>query len=62
VLTRISENVYRNQQKCKIMFNGSNHSLYVNTKNGKKSTVGRITNYQIKCARLVCKQLEIPSI
>ncbi len=51
---------------CVLAREGANHSLYVNSSNGKKSiprTLGRrhpeLSNLMCK---IICKQLEIPSI
>ena len=41
---------------------GSNHSLYGNPLNGKKSTVGRHPELSDLMCKIICKQLEIPTI
>lgn len=47
---------------CVLVREGANHSLYINTKNGKKSTVGRHTELSNLMCKIICKQLEIPPV
>jgi hypothetical protein len=47
---------------CVLIREGANHSLYINVKNGKKSTVGRHPELSDLMCKVICKQLEIPSI
>jgi hypothetical protein len=49
------------QHNCILAREGSNHSLYLNTKNGKKSTVGRHNELSDQMCKIICNQLEIPS-
>jgi predicted RNA binding protein YcfA (HicA-like mRNA interferase family) len=47
---------------CVLAREGANHSLFLNPNNGKKSTVGRHPELSDLMCRIICKQLEIPSI
>jgi mRNA interferase HicA len=47
---------------CVLIREGAKHSLYINVKNGKKSTVGRHPELSDLMCKVICKQLEIPSI
>ncbi len=53
---------YLNENKCVLVREGANHSLYMNTKNGKKSTVGRHPELSNLMCKIICKQLEIPPV
>jgi len=50
------------KHNCVLVREGSIHSLYLNPKNGKKSTVGRHNELSDQMCKVICKQLEIPSI
>lgn len=50
------------QHGCTLVREGGNHSLYLNPKNGKQSTVGRHPELSNLMCKIICKQLEIPSI
>ena len=47
---------------CVLLREGANHTLYLNPNNGKKSTVGRHPVLSDLMCKIICKQLEIPSI
>ena len=47
---------------CVLVREGANHSLYMNAKNGKKSTVGLHTELSNLMCKIICKQLEIPPV
>ncbi len=47
---------------CILVREGANHSLYMNVKNGKKSTVGRHPELSDQMCKIICKQLEISKI
>ena len=47
---------------CILVREGSNHCLYGNPLNGKKSTVGRHPELSDLMCKIICKQLEIPTI
>jgi mRNA interferase HicA len=53
---------YLKANDCILVREGANHSLYMNTKNGKKSTVDRHSDLSNLMCKIICKQLEIPSI
>ncbi len=47
---------------CILVREGANHSLYSNPVKGKISTVGRHPELSDLMCKIICKQLEIPSI
>ncbi|MGD9930158.1 MAG: type II toxin-antitoxin system HicA family toxin [Mangrovibacterium sp.] len=47
---------------CELVREGGNHSLYRNRENGKQSTVGRHPELSNLMCKIICKQLDIPSI
>lgn len=47
---------------CILVREGANHSLYMNPTNGQKSTIGRHSELSNLMCKIICKQLEIPSI
>ncbi len=47
---------------CILVREGANHSLYMNVKNKKKSTVGRHPELSDLMCKIICKQLEISKI
>jgi len=47
---------------CELVREGGNHSLYRNRKNGNQSTVGRHPELSNLMCKIICKQLDIPSI
>jgi len=47
---------------CILVREAANHSLFINPINGKKSTVGRNPELSNLMCKVICKQLEIPSI
>ncbi|WP_073169456.1 type II toxin-antitoxin system HicA family toxin [Tangfeifania diversioriginum] len=51
-----------NENNCILVREGSNHSLYMNSKNGKKSTVGRHSELSNQMCKIICKQLDISPI
>jgi mRNA interferase HicA len=53
---------YLKANDCVLVREGANHSLYMNTKNKKKSTVGRHPELSDLMCKIICKQLEIPSV
>ncbi len=46
---------------CKLIREGGKHSVYVNPKNGKVTTVPRHREINDFLVRKICKDLEIPS-
>jgi len=53
---------YLKENGCILAREGSNHSLYINPINGKKSTVGRHLELSNLMCKVICKELKIPSI
>ena len=53
---------YLKTNDCILVREGANHSLYMNTKNGRKSTVGRHPELSNLMCTVICKQLEIPPV
>lgn len=53
---------YLKANDCILVREGSNHSLYINTKNGRKSTVGRHPELSNLMCKVICKQLGIPTV
>ncbi len=53
---------YLKENGCILVREGANHSLFMNQENGKKSTVGRHPELSNLMCKIICKQLEIPSI
>ena len=53
---------YLKENKCVLVREGANHSLYLNTNNGKKSTVGRHPELSNLMCKIICKQLGIPPV
>jgi mRNA interferase HicA len=53
---------YLNENKCILVREGANHSLYINPQNGKKATVGRHSELSNRMCKIICKQIEIQSI
>jgi len=51
-----------NKQACYLLREGSNHSIFQNSKNKKQSAVGRHTELSDLLCKKICKQLEIPEI
>ena len=47
---------------CVLIREGGNHSLFINPYNDKKSTVGHHPELSNLMCKIICKQLEIPSI
>jgi mRNA interferase HicA len=47
---------------CKLLREGSNHTIYINPLNNKQSTVGRHQELSNLLCKKICKQLEIPII
>lgn len=47
---------------CKLLREGSNHTVYINPLNGKQSTVGRHKELSNLLCKKICKQLDIPVI
>jgi mRNA interferase HicA len=52
---------YLKANGCILVREGAKHSLYLNTNNGKKSTVGRHSELSNLMCNIICKQLDIPS-
>ena len=48
------------ESECSLDREGSNHSIYYNPKNGKKTSVPRHPDIVEKTAFNICKQLDIP--
>ena len=53
---------YLNAQKCTLLREGGNHSIYQNPKNKKQSAVGRHKELSDLLCKKICRQLEIPEI
>ncbi len=53
---------YLNDNECVLVREGANHSLYLNKKNGKKSTIGRHAELSNLMCKIICKQLDIPPV
>ena len=47
---------------CILLREGAKHTIYVNPENQKQSTVGRHQELSNLLCKIICKQLEIPSI
>jgi mRNA interferase HicA len=47
---------------CKLLREGSNHSIFHNPRNNKQSSVGRHQELSNLLCKKICKQLEISSI
>ena len=47
---------------CILVREGARHSLYLNTKNKKISTVARHPELSELMCKIICKQLEIPLV
>jgi mRNA interferase HicA len=50
------------ENKCILVREGANHSLYMNVKNGRKATVGRHPELSNLMCKIICKQLGIPPV
>ena len=50
------------ENDCILVREGANHSLFMNTKNGKKSTVVRHAELSNLMCKIICKQLDIQPI
>jgi mRNA interferase HicA len=53
---------YLRENKCILVREGANHSLYMNVKSGQKSTVGRHPELSNLMCKIICKQLGIPPV
>jgi len=53
---------YLKENECVLVREGANHSLYMNNKNGKKSTVGRHPELSNLMCKVIYKQLGIPPV
>ncbi|MFH2094955.1 MAG: type II toxin-antitoxin system HicA family toxin [Bacteroidota bacterium] len=53
---------YLEKNGCDIAREGSRHSLYKNTSNGKMSTVPRHPDIKESLCRKICKDLGIPDL
>lgn len=53
---------YLKENNCSLIREGSRHSLFINQKNNKKSTVSRHSDIKERLCRKICKDLEIPDI
>jgi mRNA interferase HicA len=53
---------YLRENKCILVREGANHSLYMNVLNGQKSTVGRHPELSNLMCKIICKQLGIPPV
>jgi len=51
-----------NIHNCILLREGGNHSLYLNQKNGKRSSVPRHPELSDLLCKIICRQLEIPYI
>ncbi|MGD9931970.1 MAG: type II toxin-antitoxin system HicA family toxin [Mangrovibacterium sp.] len=47
---------------CLLVREGASHSIYQNVRTGKKSTVARHSELSELMCKIICKQLEIPTI
>ncbi len=50
------------KNSCVLVREGSKHSIYKNTSNGKMSTLPRHSEIKEELCRKICKDLEIPDI
>jgi mRNA interferase HicA len=50
---------YLHEHGCELLREGGRHSVYVNRKNGKSSTVPRHREINEFLARKICKDLEV---
>jgi mRNA interferase HicA len=46
---------------CSLLREGANHSIYINTKNGKQTTIPRHNELDELICKIICKQLEVPA-
>ncbi len=53
---------YLKVHHCILLREGSNHSIFVNKKNQKQTSVGRHNELSDLLCKKICKQLEIPEI
>jgi hypothetical protein len=53
---------YLNQNNCVLKREGSNHSVFINTKTGIKTTLPRHAELEDRLCDIICKQLGIPKI
>jgi mRNA interferase HicA len=53
---------YLHKQRCELVREGSNHSIYMNPSNHKQSVVGRHQELSNLLCKKICKQLGIPLI
>ena len=51
-----------NKKGCILLREGSNHSIYINPKTGKQSTIARHPEVSELMCKIICKQLGIDSI
>jgi mRNA interferase HicA len=51
-----------NTHGCKLLREGSNHSIYINPNNHRQSSLGRHQELSDLLCRKICKQLGIPQI
>ena len=50
------------KHNCILLREGANHSIYMNQKNQKQSSVSRQRELSNLMCNKICKQLEIPSV
>jgi predicted RNA binding protein YcfA (HicA-like mRNA interferase family) len=48
------------QHACQLLREGGNHSIYVNRKAGRTSSIPRHTEINNDLARKICKDLDVP--
>ena len=48
------------QHACQLLREGGNHSIYVNRKAGRTSSIPRQTEINNDLARKICKDLDVP--
>lgn len=61
-MKRIDFEKHLKKNKCFKLREGGNHSVWVNEKNNKQSSVARHNELSNITCKVICKQLEIPSI
>ena len=53
---------YLNENNCRLLREGANHSWYKNLLNNQRSSVPRHTEIKDNLARKICKDLGIPKL
>ncbi|MDR2683395.1 MAG: type II toxin-antitoxin system HicA family toxin [Dysgonamonadaceae bacterium] len=61
-MKRLKVTRHLEDNNCVLFREGSNHSIYMNLLNGKKTSVPRHTDIDEILFQKICKQLEIPQV